>query len=434
MEKSDSKKTSKKTTKKSKFVFSKTRILIFMLICALLGGSMFFSKPIEDKIMSYSTHGAQLSSYQTALNNDFIVHFVDVGQGDCIMLELPDGKKGIIDAGDDNKETEEHLVEYAKQNVFDGTSDNVFDFLILTHSDSDHVGGMDAVFENFVINTIYRPKIFYNKTQNATTAQSELTNDETERANELGINKPTTKSTNIYFEFLTLAYSEKDENGLNAQIIFSEAGLEISDETAGYNIKFYSPNKDSYSDVNDFSPIIIASYKDYSIALTGDAEKEVEEEVLELYKLPNVDALKLGHHGSSSSTTQAFLEALDPEYIFITVGAGNKYGHPTEEVLKRLEDYNIGTNIFRTDQNGDIIFSVGKQIANSDSTNEQTVQADSESYGILIAISEGDGVLSYIKWWQIVSVILVISFFLCFLTKKEIEKKAKNEIKKAISK
>ena len=210
--------------------------------------------------------------------------------------------------------------------------------------------------------------------------------------------------------------------------------MEISDETAGYNIKFYSPNKDSYSDVNDFSPIIIASYKDYSIALTGDAEKEVEEEVLELYKLPNVDALKLGHHGSSSSTTQAFLEALDPEYIFITVGAGNKYGHPTEEVLKRLEDYNIGTNIFRTDQNGDIIFSVGKQIANSDSTNEQTVQADSESYGILIAISEGDGVLSYIKWWQIVSVILVISFFLCFLTKKEIEKKAKNEIKKAISK
>lgn len=238
------------------------------------------------------------------------VHFLDVGQGDSEFIELPEGKCMLIDAS--TAEYGDDIVSTVQDLGYDK-----IDYLVATHPHADHIGGMAQVIESLDIGEIYMPKAV---------------------------------STTKTFENLLETISNK-----NLQITTATAGKEIctySDVTA----KFLAPVSDSYDETNDYSAVVKITYGDNSFLFMGDAEKLSEDEMLanDIYSL-EADVLKIGHHGSSSSTGTAFLQAVNPQYAVISCGEGNSYGHPHKETLDLLESFEV--MIFRTDTDGSITVS-----------------------------------------------------------------------------
>lgn len=239
------------------------------------------------------------------------VHFIDVGQGDSILIREED-ESILIDGGKRSDATT--VVDYLKNQDIEEIK-----YLIGTHPHEDHIGGLRKVVDNFQVKNIIMPDISHN-----------------------------TKT----FEDLLDSIMNK--------------GLSITIGKSGdiYNLKeaellFLAPNSKEYSNVNDYSIVSKLEYGNTSFLLTGDAEKESEKEMVEnhLDKLRS-DVLKLGHHGSNTSTTEEFLDAVNPSIGIITVGKDNTYGHPSEEVINRLEDMNV--QIMRTDLDGNIIIKSDK--------------------------------------------------------------------------
>lgn len=242
------------------------------------------------------------------------VHYIDVGQGASQLIIGSSGKTILIDAGNNDKAT--LVVNYLKKQ---GVSK--IDILIGTHPDADHVGGMDAVIDNFDIGKTYMPK-----------AQSN------------------TKT----FEDVLLAIQRK---GL--KVTTAKAGLTL-DWESNTNVQMIAP-VEQYSDTNDMSAVIHLSYGQTSFLFMGDAESKSEQDMIGSKVNLKSDVLLVGHHGSNSSSSQAFLDAVKPSYAVIQVGKSNNYGHPTAEVLKRLSDHGVKT--YRTDEQGNIIFTTnGKDI------------------------------------------------------------------------
>lgn len=249
----------------------------------------------------------------TALNNsdleeknDLKVYFIDVGQGDSTLLEY-NNHYMLIDAGDNSEE--EFMVEYLNsKNV------NVIDYLIGTHPHADHIGGMDAVIENFDIEKIYMP--------NVTT---------------------TTKT----FEDVLDSIEEK-----NLSITEPVAGTEFMLDDIP--IEILSPDIE-YDELNNNSIVLKLTYNNISFLFTGDAEELAEYNILNTGYNISSNVLKVGHHGSYTSTTDEFLNAINPQYVVISCGKNNRYGHPHKETLQKLKNSN--REIFRTDEDGTIIFS-----------------------------------------------------------------------------
>lgn len=241
-------------------------------------------------------------------SGQLIVHFLDVGQGDSIFIQFPNGETALIDGGTRN--SGEKVVKYLKElNIY------FIDYLIATHPHEDHIGGLPEVIRNFEIGKVYMP----NRTTNT-----------------------------LIFEELLKELKAKD-----LKISIAKGGDAIIDKT---DIKFLilAPNRDDYERTNDFSIVTKIKYKNISFILTGDAEKDSEKDMLKEDFNLKADVLKLGHHGSNTSSTIDFLEAVKPDYAIISVGADNSYGHPHREVLDRMK--HIDTEILRTDELGDIIF------------------------------------------------------------------------------
>ena len=234
------------------------------------------------------------------------VHFLDVGQGDSIIIELPTNETILIDAS--IKDASDKIIKYLKE-------ENVskIDYVFATHPHSDHIGGMSAVIKAFDIGQIYMPKAV-----------------------------TTTKT----YENLLLTIKDK-----NLKIKTAKAGNTIID-TDDLKLVVLAPNQDSYESLNNYSIVLKLTYKEKSFLFTGDAETLSEKEITGDVE---ADVLKVGHHGSRTSTSQAFLNKVNPSYAVISVGLNNDYKHPHQEVLDRLEKKNI--KIYRTDQNGDIIFT-----------------------------------------------------------------------------
>lgn len=240
-------------------------------------------------------------------------HFIDVGQGDAILITTAEGNI-LIDTSE--KSEREALVNYlAEQNI---TS---LKYLILTHTDADHIGSADYVVENYDVDTVMMTDY--------------------------------TATTKTYERLLT-AIENKGTNVIIPELryVFTLGSLQMT---------IIAPTE-KFDDPNEMSLVIKAVHGETSLMFTGDAEVESEEGILENWSAAElkVDILKVGHHGSDSSTTQAFLDALDPDAAVISCGEGNSYGHPHAEVVDRLTAK--GVTIYRTDKDGTVvIISDGKE-------------------------------------------------------------------------
>ena len=357
----------KKTTQKIRsrtMKFSKGRIIAFVICAIIIGLSFLFTTQLENYI-NFSINKINITDEVGA--DDLKIHYIDVGQGDCTFIELPDGKNMIIDTGSRSSATE--LANYIGKVIL--TDDKTIDYMILTHSDEDHIGGSVTIFDRFDVLNVYRPNIY---------SKSETAPDDA-----------TIHSSDIYDKAISSMYKETNH------ILYNEAGIIIDGED--YNLMFYGPLDENYDDVNDYSPILIFTYKEKTFMFTGDASSSVEEDFVNNYTaIPEIDVLKTGHHGSKTSTSDELLSATSPDFAVISCGEDNKYGHPNEETLTRLK--NVGATILRTDLNGSILFFVNDN-------GEIVYQIDTYVPNTY-----------YIKWWYVATTLGVIVIFICFFSKK----------------
>ncbi|EOR26288.1 comEC ComE operon protein 3 [Clostridium sartagoforme AAU1] len=234
-----------------------------------------------------------------------IVHFIDVGQGDSILIQV-NSKNLLIDSGPST--SKDKLLKY-----INSLKISKFDYIIATHPHEDHIGNMSYIIDNFEVLNFYAPKISSNTKAFETMIESLVMKDL-----KIKVLKPNIKS------------------------------IDLGENT---KVDVFSPISNEYENINNFSSIIKISYGNNSFLFTGDSEELSEKEVLSKgYDLKS-DVLKIGHHGSSSSTSKRFLDAVDPYIAVISAGKDNSYGHPSQEVLSRLKDLPI----YRTDLDGNIL-------------------------------------------------------------------------------
>ena len=358
----------------------KTRIIVFLIITCLLCSTFLFNKKIEIFINNYF-NPVVTSDVE---NCELKVHFIDVGQGDSILIELPDDKIMLVDAGPGD--SEDKLLQYLSS-VYSLRNDKVIDYFVITHQDEDHTGGADVVFDNYEVLNFYRPNVFTDK-----------------EIEDFGYSSGVGNCNSLWYRtMIEKMYFENCDWFLNDEY----ESMPKLDNNINYNIQFLSPIDDTYTKPNNYSPIIIISYANRKIMLTGDAETKVEEQVLAKYSITDVscDVLKLGHHGSNTSTSLEFLSAVSPLYAVISVGEDNGYGHPNEDVLARVKSVVGENNILRTDLNGNIIIGVDK---------DNIVGGKAE---IKIATNKAPLIYTYIHWWTIVVVIEGFCFMIIFIPK-----------------
>lgn len=266
-----------------------------------------------------STSNTNSKNSSNASNSDILVHYINVGQGDSELIQV-NGKNMLIDAGP--RANEKDIISY-----LDKLKIKKLDYVIATHPHEDHIGNMDDIINKYEIGKFYAPKVEH-----------------------------TTKT----FENMVKALKKK-----NLKINVIKEGTDTIDLGKNTKVSVYSPRADGYgknTNLNDYSPIIKVEYGNNSFLFTGDAEKTEENYVLEKGYNLKADVLKLGHHGSSTSTTEQFLKAVNPSIGIISCGVDNTYGHPHKETLKKLNKYKV--KIYRTDKDGDIVLeSNGKTIS-----------------------------------------------------------------------
>lgn len=220
---------------------------------------------------------AQAEEVDPNLSENLKVHFLDVGQADSILVQLPNGQTMLIDAG--NNSDANFVVDYIKK-----AGIKKIDYLVGTHPHEDHIGGLDAVIKDFDIGKVIMP----NKTH----------------------------TTDTFKDVLTATQNK----GL--KITKAEAGKVLLDEN-GLNITILAPSGSSYEELNNYSAVIKLTFGKTSFLFTGDAEDISEFEMLAKSISPKADVLKVEHHGSDSSTSAGFLKAVDPAYAVISVGTDN---------------------------------------------------------------------------------------------------------------
>lgn len=250
-------------------------------------------------------------------NGNLKVAFIDVGQGDCSLISIDD-KTLLVDGGE-YECWEEDIKPYMAENGID-----IFSSVMTSHYHSDHGGGIYELIEEG-------------------------------RAGRLII--PDTEDTGTLKNKLT-----KLANRNNIEIMSVAAGNSIDIGHPDMKLEVLFPDGSIYANVdkniNNDSIILRLDYFDTSFLFTGDLEEEAEMVLVNSGRL-DADVLKVGHHGSKTSTSKEFLEAVSPAYAIIEVGENNSYGHPHSNVVKRIRDYEA--MIYRTDRNGDIVFEVNEK-------------------------------------------------------------------------
>lgn len=256
------------------------------------------------------------------------VHFLDVGQGDCMLVELPDGKIFLIDGGA-GEESATRIMRYLNALQVD-----VIDYLLITHADTDHCGGLQKVVKYKEVKRAFLPRAV--ATEN---------------------------------EAYAAVYAELMDKGCDWQYSARSVNLS-SDGEFPYTLRFlypYTLPTEISVNSNEGSAVVWLDYQGASVLFTGDAPTSTEEKLMrddrlqaldKSIKLRETELLKVAHHGSADSTSLSFLKYLGVKQAVISCGRDNAYGHPTEQVLSALKEQNV--EIYRTDELGNLVWTVSK--------------------------------------------------------------------------
>ena len=321
----------------------KIRIVLLICLCLLVVGCANPFVESNDK-----------TSISTFNGDTLRVNYIDVGQGDSIFIQLPNNETMLIDAGE----------AYKSDNVINYLNDlgiTKIDYVVGTHPHTDHIGGLEEVINTFDIGSIYMPRAG--------------------------------STSKTYLDLLT-AISNK---GLKVKT--AKSGVVVLDDN-NLKLEFIAPNSDNYSELNNYSAVLKLTYLDNTFLFMGDAETLSENEVT---CDVDADVIKVGHHGSDSSSGIEFVKKVSPEYAIIMVGEGNSYNHPYQSIIDRYE--NVGAKVLRTDLDGNIVCdSDGKEVScsgdkdsSSDSSNSNNSTSNINLVGLTSPVSRGSDVTVSIK-------------------------------------
>lgn len=258
-------------------------------------------------------------------NSTFEVHYLDVGQGDCSLV-LCDGHAMLIDGGEASESSK--VYAYLKAHGI-----NHLDYMVATHAHSDHIGGLSGALNYATVDTAFCP------------------------------------------------VTEYESRAFSSMVKYlGNQGLGITVPSAGdrfmlgsASVQILGPQK-NYEDPNDTSIVLKVTYGETSFLFTGDAERTAEADIISAGCDLRSTVLKVGHHGSDTSTSYPFLREIMPEYAVIQVGKDNSYGHPTENTLSRLRDADV--KVYRNDLQGDIICSIDGKVISFTTTKNESVQTN----------------------------------------------------------
>lgn len=332
------------------------------------------------------TNNAALTTSDGALT----VHYINVGQGDCIYIQLPDGKDFLIDSGNSSNSGtyKTQMLDYLDDYITDGQ----IDYLMLTHGDSDHCYYLDEIFAAYDVDYLFMPNIKAAPFEIKDADSASTKNKKTEKNNALAalpadfLNMFTdedTINTEVYIDFFTAALSEPD-----IYIYLNVGDFNIS--TSNYKFNFYGMSSTDWASnhlsgaeqKNAVSPIGILEYNGFKLVFTGDSNELNEPTFVSKVGSLDCDVLKVGHHGSETSSTASFLDCISCEYAVISCNEiGNTYIHPRQATLERLSARDM--TVYRTDNNGNIVLTVNTTLSfTMDTTVSQTVNltgADTDS-------------------------------------------------------
>lgn len=270
---------------------------------------------------------------QTVLENvNCKIHFINVGQGDAILCQFSDGTDVLIDGGSTSSGLAEIRTGFINYLFSVGVVDTI-EYMIVTHPDTDHYNMLTAVMDSFVVE-----KVYYNNTRKNTTYSTFIDR----------IAEEVSSENNIGF----------DGDGEVYENVISGVGYSFDIIAPGYE-RFQDDNEefDAYES-NGMSPMVLLEVSNRKVLFTGDATYETEEWFLSYVGETNydIDVLKVGHHGSDSSTTAEFLAKINAEYGVISSDDGTKHDHPTPQVMNRLFDEGVVT--YRTNRHGNIVLNI----------------------------------------------------------------------------
>ena len=312
----------------------KVKRVVCIVLVILLAGLCIFAAFVPPPSWKYAF---RLPKIEKRAEGELRVHFIDVGQGDASVIELPDGKVMLVDGGNGTGEATNSLMRY-----LNALNVKKIDYLLATHADADHCGGLDTVLAYKEVGRAFLPFT-------APTADSE------------------------YASF----YTALKESGCSYTYSSRRIDLSVTEGETPYTLAFvypYSFDVDSFDDLNgadskggnETSAMVWLDYKGASVLFTGDAPKEVESALIMetefglqskvAYDLKSTEILKVSHHGSSDATTLAFLEYLGAKDAVISCGENNPYSHPHKETLDTLTLAGVKTK--RTDKDGSVIVTV----------------------------------------------------------------------------
>lgn len=244
---------------------------------------------------------------------ELAVHFMDVGQADCVLIRTPDRRSILVDAGDED--SSDRVVSYLRK---EGV--RRIDLLVITHPHADHIGGLPAVLDEFGVSRV----IDSGYPHGSPTYERVLSE---------------IKDRRIGYELARGGRRPSVSKDVEFEILWPPSG--------------YAP--DEVGNANDASVVMRVRYKDFILLLPGDIESGAEGRLLAERRDLRSTVLKVAHHGSSDSTSNEFLQVVRPAYAVVSVGIRNPYGHPARSTLRRLAA--AGARVFRTDVNGTVVVS-----------------------------------------------------------------------------
>ena len=300
----------KLSKRKKKRIFTTAAVLILMAVSLVFTSFMgIIELPFEISAWKDVFKLVNIETITDVPDSDFSVTFLDVGQGDCSLIKSG-GQTMLIDGGE--PENADKILNFLKEN-----SITKLDYVVATHPHSDHIGGLDVVISEIDVKQVLMPKV----------------------------KKSIAPTTKTYQDLLAAIQDQ------NITAAISEPGQTYA---FGKGLLTVLGPVQEYDDLNDSSLVARFDYGSFSFLFTGDMEAGAEQDLLDSGADVSANVLKLGHHGSATSSSEDFLQAVDPGYCVASCGEDNEYGHPHKETLQRVEQ--AGASLYRTDYQGDIVF------------------------------------------------------------------------------